>query len=130
VPRREPREGPHGEQATGKSASTIGDQPHPCYACGVVLEAGQSLSQRAFRERGQEGGSVAGRLEKKVALVTGGDSGIGRASALAFAREGAKVIVFDVNITWGEETVQWGVWGGQRRSRKQWCGSVRRPLLL
>ncbi|WP_298403362.1 SDR family oxidoreductase [uncultured Chloroflexus sp.] len=41
----------------------------------------------------------------KVALVTGAAAGIGRASALAFAREGAKVVVADVNVEGGEETV-------------------------
>lgn len=41
----------------------------------------------------------------KVALVTGAAAGIGRASALAFAREGAKVVVADVNVESGEETV-------------------------
>ena len=46
------------------------------------------------------------RLEGKVSLVTGGSSGIGRASALAFAREGAKVVVSDVDVARGEETVQ------------------------
>jgi len=48
---------------------------------------------------------MAGRLESKVALVTGGSSGIGRASALTFAREGAKVVVADVVVAGGEETV-------------------------
>jgi NAD(P)-dependent dehydrogenase (short-subunit alcohol dehydrogenase family) len=53
-----------------------------------------------------EGLKIIGRLEGKVALVTGGSSGIGRASALAFAREGAKVIVADVDAEGGEETVR------------------------
>ena len=42
----------------------------------------------------------------KVAIVTGGSSGMGRAAALAFAREGANVVVADINVWDGQETVR------------------------
>src|ERR671925_2009879 len=41
----------------------------------------------------------SGKLEGKAALITGGDSGIGRAVALAFAREGADVLISYLNET-------------------------------
>ncbi len=45
------------------------------------------------------------RLKDKVALITGAGSGIGRQAALLFSREGAAVLVVDVNDTGGNETV-------------------------
>jgi len=45
------------------------------------------------------------RLENKVALITGAGSGIGRESAVLFAKEGARVVVADMNEKAGEETV-------------------------
>lgn len=45
------------------------------------------------------------RLENKVALITGAGSGIGRESAVLFAKEGAAVVVADVNDNGGAETV-------------------------
>jgi NAD(P)-dependent dehydrogenase (short-subunit alcohol dehydrogenase family) len=49
--------------------------------------------------------TMAGCVEGKVALVTGGASGIGRATALTFAREGAKLIVADMHEDAGQQTV-------------------------
>jgi NAD(P)-dependent dehydrogenase (short-subunit alcohol dehydrogenase family) len=46
------------------------------------------------------------RLKDKVALITGGGSGIGKASCLAFAREGARVVVVDLKLETAEATAQ------------------------
>lgn len=46
------------------------------------------------------------KLDNKVAAITGSGSGIGRASAVLFAKEGAKVVVADINDAGGEETMK------------------------
>ena len=45
------------------------------------------------------------RLANKVSLITGAATGIGRASAIMFAKEGAKVAIADINDAGGQETV-------------------------
>jgi len=45
-------------------------------------------------------------LENRIAIITGAASGMGRAASLAFAREGAKVLVADVNDEGGKKTVE------------------------
>ncbi len=54
----------------------------------------------------REGYQGSGRLEGKVALITGGDSGIGRSVALYFAKEGADIAIFYLNEASDAEYVQ------------------------
>ena len=51
-------------------------------------------------------GAVPGLVGGKIALITGGGMGIGRAAALVFAREGARVVVADLDPDAGAETVE------------------------
>lgn len=45
------------------------------------------------------------KLENKVAMITGAGSGIGKSTALLFAREGARVVVSDINAEHGNQVV-------------------------
>jgi NAD(P)-dependent dehydrogenase (short-subunit alcohol dehydrogenase family) len=57
---------------------------------------------------------MAGRLKGKVAVVTGGGNGIGRATVLRFLQEGASVLVADLNTDTGAETVALAEQAGHR----------------
>jgi NAD(P)-dependent dehydrogenase (short-subunit alcohol dehydrogenase family) len=74
-------------------------------------------SERRMRPRpdyGEESYVGRGRLKDRVAIITGGDSGIGRAVALAFAREGAHVVVSYLDEHEDAEETKRAVEGAER----------------
>jgi NAD(P)-dependent dehydrogenase (short-subunit alcohol dehydrogenase family) len=67
--------------------------PKPPYPEQQQEPAGLESEMEPRPDYGEESYRGSGKLEGKTAVITGGDSGIGRAVALAFAREGADVLI-------------------------------------
>lgn len=71
----------------------MNSQPTPPFADQQQPAPGSSKAMNPQPDYGEDSYEGSGRLEGKKAIITGADSGIGRAVALAFAREGADVLV-------------------------------------
>jgi NAD(P)-dependent dehydrogenase (short-subunit alcohol dehydrogenase family) len=75
----------------------------------TVEHPGRTDDMDVRPDHGEETYRGSGRLEGKKAVITGGDSGIGRAVAIAFAREGADVLLthLDAEKDDADETARW-----------------------
>ncbi|TCT07655.1 glucose 1-dehydrogenase [Aquabacter spiritensis] len=67
--------------------------PTPPFPAQTQSPPGATVRMRPTPDHGEESYRGSGKLAGKVAVITGGDSGIGRAVALAFAREGADILI-------------------------------------
>jgi NAD(P)-dependent dehydrogenase (short-subunit alcohol dehydrogenase family) len=65
-----------------------------------------------------------GRMDGRVALITGGASGMGRATALRFLEEGARVVILDLNEQTGNDTLRLAAEAGHEKSIRFQRGDV------
>jgi NAD(P)-dependent dehydrogenase (short-subunit alcohol dehydrogenase family) len=84
------------------------DYPKPPFAKQAQAVPGEQSKMQPYPDCGEQSYVGSGRLAGKIALITGADSGIGRAVAIAFAREGADVAVAYLNEhDDAKETARW-----------------------
>lgn len=71
----------------------MADYPTPPFSQRKVPMPGQTADMTPRPDHGEESYKGSGKLEGLKAIITDGDSGIGRAVAIAYAREGADVLI-------------------------------------
>ncbi|HST92541.1 MAG TPA: SDR family oxidoreductase [Brevundimonas sp.] len=84
------------------------DDPRPPFEPQPQPVPGLTSAMNPRPDHGEDSYRGSGRLQGKAAIITGGDSGIGRAVAIAFAREGADILLSYLNEDEdAEETRRW-----------------------
>ena len=73
------------------------NHPHPPFPKQSQSPPGQTVAMEPVPDHGEKSYRGSGRLTGKKAVITGADSGIGRAVAIAYAREGASVLIAYLN---------------------------------
>ena len=97
------------------SDTSLSSRPNPPFEKQQQAYPGNTDALRPRPDHGEHSYQGSGKLQGKAALITGADSGIGRAVAIAFAREGADVLI----AYWNEhddakETARWVEKAGRR----------------
>lgn len=108
------------------------DYPSPPFPSQPQAVPGSQAKMQPYPDCGEQTYTGSGRLQDKIALITGADSGIGRAVAIAYAREGADVaIAYLDEHDDAKETARWVEAAGRRclllpgdLAQKQHCQDI------
>ncbi|MET0466527.1 MAG: SDR family oxidoreductase, partial [Chitinophagaceae bacterium] len=82
---------------TNTTDNPVDKYPQPPYPRQEQDMPGLETKMDPMPDHGEDSYKGSGKLKDKIALITGGDSGIGKAVAIAFAREGADVVISYLN---------------------------------